>query len=239
MKKIQIKSLNFKAQIYAAVILAVILFVFMTVRSVDIRRNRQIISFVSEWSQDGKPVTVKEIKAADVPVYTKFTVVVAPDKTGQGFVTADIKDKLKVDQEVYLTDGGSPCGRISRLGKTLDVDTGMFVVEVRFDNPVTAAGSMLVVFAQTQTLRQALVVPNSIQDVSGDNYYLWRIEDGKAQKTQVKVGLRNGYGTVISEGIQSGDLIVFSGQSALKESDKIDILKDAVSLQAGGEVNAK
>ncbi|MFA4983706.1 MAG: hypothetical protein WC559_00130 [Candidatus Omnitrophota bacterium] len=238
MKKIPGKSLNFRTQIYAAVMLVFVISVFMTIRSVDIRRNRPIISFVSEWSRRGKPVTARVIKAADTPAYTKFTVVIISGNSGKGFVTADIKDKIKVGQEVYLADGGAACGRISRLGGDLDVNTGMFAVEIEFDKPVAASGSMLVVFAQTQTLSQALVVPNSILDISGDNYYLWKIEDLKARRVPVKIGLRNGYGTVINEGIRSGDMVVFSGQGALKEGDKVNVIEDD-PLQIRDEVRQR
>lgn len=186
-------------------------------------RGRPIISFASEWDRYGKPVTVKEIKVADVPVYAKFTVISNSDKSAMGFVTADIKDRLKVGQDVYLAENNVPCGKILRLGENLDINTGMFSVEIELDTPLAVPGSALVIFAQTETLRRTLVVPNSILDISQDNYCLRKIENGKAKKTQVEIGLRNGYGTVIKKGIHSGDLIVFSGQNLLGENDKVNI----------------
>jgi multidrug efflux pump subunit AcrA (membrane-fusion protein) len=191
---------------------------------VQIERSRPIVSFVSEWSKCGLPATVEKIKAADIPVYTKFTVSSSSDKLAYGFVTADIKDKLKEGQDVYLTDNGIPCGMISNIGQELDINTGMFPVEVEFNAPVAAFGSISVVFARTSTLQKVLVVPNEILDMSGDNYYLWKIENGKARKIKVKIGSRDSYGAVIAEGIQSGDLIVFSGQSQLKDNEKVNII---------------
>jgi len=193
---------------------------------VQIERSRPIISFFSEWSKYGKPVTVKEIKTADIPVYVKFTVKTNSDKTAFGFVTADIKDKFKEGQDVYFTEnGGSPCGKISKIGEELDINTGMFPVEVEFNAPVAALGSISVVFVRTLTLQKVLVVPNEILDMSGDDYYLWKIENGKARKIKVKIGSRDNYGAVIADGIQSGDLIVFSGQSQLKDGEKVNIIQ--------------
>jgi hypothetical protein len=200
-------------------------------KTVEIKRKSLIISFFAEWNREGKPVTVKEIKATDIPAYTKITVIKNSDKTAAGFVTADIKDKLKMGQDVFLTDGGVSCGKISKLGENLDLNTGMFPVAVEFNSPVSVSGSMLVLFARVQTLAQVLVVPNSILDISQGNYYLWKIENQKAERVQVKIGLRNGYGAVIKQGVSSGDRIVFSGQSALKENDLVVILREETVFQ--------
>jgi len=225
MSKTLIKNLRPRTKIYAAILLICAIAVLIRIAVVQIERSRPIVSFVSEWSKYGKPVTVKEIKTADIPVYVKFTVKTNSDKTAFGFVTADIKDKLKEGQDVYLTEnGGSSCGRISKISEELDINTGMFPVEVEFNAPVTALGSISVVFAATSTLQKVLVVPNEILDMSGDNYYLWKIENGKARKIKVKIGLRNSYGAVIADGIQDGDWVIFSGQSQLKDNEKVNII---------------
>lgn len=224
MNKTLIKNLNPRTKIYAAILLVCVIAVFIRIAVVQIERNRPIVSFVSEWGRYGEPVTVEEIKIADIPVYTKFTVNNSSDKSASGFVTADIKDKLKQGQDVYFTDNGIPCGMISNIGQELDINAGMFPVEVEFNAPVAVLGSISVVFARTSTLQKVLVVPNEILDMSGDNYYLWKIENGKARKIKVKIGSRDSYGAVIAEGIQAGDLIVFSGQSQLKDNDPVNII---------------
>jgi len=225
MSKISIKNLNPRKKIYLAILLVCVIAVLIKIAVVQIERNRPIVSFVSGWGRDGKPVTVKEIKAADIPVYTKFTVRSNSDKLASGFVTADIKDKLKEGQEVYFTDNdGTPCGKISNIGRELDINTGMFPVEVEFNVSVAALGSTSVVFAYTQDLKKALVVPNEILDISGDSYYLWKVDDGRAKRIQVKIASRDSYGAVIAEGIQAGDLIVVSGQSQLEDNDPVNII---------------
>jgi len=224
MSKISIKNLNFRTKIYAGIVIFSIIAVLIRIIIVQIDRSSPIVSFVSEWGKYGRPVTIKEIKAADIPVYTKFTVSNNSDKSASGFVTADIKDRLKKGQEVYFADNGIPCGVISNIGQELDINTGMFPVEVEFNVPVAALGSASVVFARTQILQKVLVVPNEILDMSGDSYYLWKTENGKAQKIKVKIGSRDSYGTVIVEGAQSGDLIVFSGQAQLEDNVSANIL---------------
>jgi len=225
MNKTLIKNLKPRTKIYAAILLFGVLYVFIRIMIVQVDRNRPIVSFVSEWGKYGKPVTVEEIKAADIPAYTKFTVTYDSDNLASGFVTADIKDKLKKGQDVYFTDnGGTPCGKISNIGQELDINTGMFPVEVEFNALFSASGSISVVFADTSTLKKALVVSNEILDISGDSYYLWKVDDGRAKRIQVKIASRDSYGAVIAEGIQAGDLIVVSGQSQLKDNDPVNII---------------
>jgi hypothetical protein len=227
-----IKNLSFKIKIYAAILLLGIIAVFIRIGLVQAERGRSIISFVSEWSRYGRPVTVQEIKAADIPVYTKVTVITGLDKSAVGFVTADIKEKLEQGQAVYSAGKGLLCGVISRIGQELDMDTGMFPVTVELTNLSSAPGSILVLLVQTQTLKNVLVVPNNVLIILQDNYYFWKIEGGKAKRIQVKVGSRNGYGTVINEGINLGDLVVINGCHMLSENDLVRIVPNAALGQA-------
>lgn len=231
MNKAFIKNPNPRTKIYAAIVLFSIIAVFIRIVLVQVDRSRSIVSFVAEWNREGKPVTVKEIKATDTPVYAKFTVFNSLNKLATGFVTGDIKDNLKIGQEIYFVEGDVTCGKILTLGQELDTNTGMFPVEVEFNIPAATLGSISVVFARTQIMQKVLVVPNSILDISQGNYYLWKIDNGKAKRIQVKIGSRNGYGTVISEGINPGDLTIFNGRSMLLENDLVCIISDDVALR--------
>jgi hypothetical protein len=225
MKCPALKNLNPRAKVYAAIFLFSVVAVFIRIVLVQLDRGRQIVSFVSEWERYGKPVVVKEMMAVDVPVYTKFTVVIGQDGSGKGYVTGDIKDKLAHGQAVYPgANSGIPCGAILSIGQELDMETGMFPVTVAFSNCSGASDSRMVLFAQTQTLKTALVVPNDIIDLAKDGSYLWKVEDGKAKKAHVRIGSRNGYGTLVAEGIKAGDLIVLRGQDSLNENDKVKIV---------------
>ncbi len=225
MKRAELKNLNRRTKIYAAVLLFGVIAVLARMAAVQVGRGRQIVSFVSEWSRYGKPVIVREMAAMDVPVYTKFTVIIGQDGSARGFVTGDIKDKLAQGQEVYPgANSGIPCGTILSIGQELDMETGMFPVAVAFSSFSGAAGSKLVLFAQTQTLKAAWVVPNNVVDISKEGTYVWKVEDGKARKIKVKVGSRNGYGTLITDGIASGDAIVFMGQYSLGEGQRVNIV---------------
>ncbi len=209
---------------YLAVILAGLFAIFSTVKSVDSRRAGRITSFVSEWEERGKPVTAKEVSVSDIPVYTKITLIAGQDNSASGFVTGDIKDKLKKGQEVYLQEGAQVCGKILKIDQSMDIDTGMYKVDAAFDSSVLSTRSIIPVFVLSGELKNSLVVPNSVIDISGDSYSLWKIEEGRAKNVNVKIGRRDGYGTTIEEGLNSGDLVIYTGQSILKEGDKVNII---------------
>jgi len=218
-----LKNLKSRQGIYIAILFSGIIAVFIRIIFVQSERNRNIVSFVSEWEKNGKPVTVKEVKAANVPVYTKFTVISAQDGSAYGFVTGDIRQKLANGQAVYFNVNDTPCGTIADIGQELDMDTGMFPVKVKLYNYSGSPDSKLVLFAQTQVLKNAIVVPNDIVDTLKNVSHIWKIQDGRAKKIKVEIGSRNGYGTAIVAGVQTGDQIVLGGQDLLNENDKVHI----------------
>lgn len=221
--RISLKNLKSRHGIYIAILFSGIIAVFVRIISVQSERNRNIVSFVSEWEKNGKPVTVKEVKAADVPVYTKFTVISAQDGAAYGFVTGDIREKLAYGQAVYFNVIGASCGAIADIGQELDMDTGMFPVKVKLSNYSGSHDLKLVLFAQTQILKNAIVVPNEIVDTVKNVSHVWKILDGRAKKIKVEIGSRNGYGTAVVAGVQTGDQIVLAGQDLLSENDKVHI----------------
>jgi len=228
MNKNLIRNFSRKTKVYAGIILVCLICVFIRIGLVQLDRGKTIVSFVSEWAQNGKPVTVEKLKTQDVPVYTKLSLRSLSEKRAAGFVTGDIKDKLQPGQEVFFTDEAKPCGKIAAIGMELDTDTGMFSVEVEL-NAALESGTLAVASVHTGTLPNVLVVPNEILDFSGGEYYLWKVENMKARRVKVTLDPRNGYGTIISEGIKSGDLIVFNGRSILSENDKVLIVYDEAS----------
>ncbi len=216
-------SRNLRKAGYLLIILSVTFAVFSTIKSVENKRASRIISFVAEWEEYGKPVTARKVKSSDVPVYTKITLVAGQGSVGAGFVTGDIKDKLKKGQEVYLREGAAACGKVSDMDRDMDTHTGMYKVSVEFGSPVASPGAMIPVFVLSGELKDTIVVPNSVVDISGGNYSLWKIEEGRAKKSRIEIGRRDGYGTAVEAGLSSGDLVVSTGQSILKEGDKVAI----------------
>lgn len=213
-------NLKSRKMIYTAVIVVCFFAVGLRINTVNSVRRRPIISYYSQWRKYGKPAEVKPVESRDVPVYVRFTVRVLDGRLAAGFVTGDVKDALREGQAIYEDDDPDPCATIRKAGKELDIDTGMFPVQIVF-NDDREPGAAFVVSAHTRTLSDVLVVPNEVLEISGQEYFIWKDNNGTAEKSEVILGQRNGYGAVITSGLRSGDKVVFSGQSELKEGDRL------------------
>ncbi len=216
---------NFKREtVYLIIIIVSLASVVIRIHAVKAARGKEIVSFYEEWKKAGKPVEVRVIKAEDIPVYAQFTVRIIDGRFARGFVTGEVKNAFQEGQEIYDPANKSVvCARLKSIGAELDMDAGMFPVEVEFNKP-RDPGSAFVVSAHTTTLHNVLAVPNEVLDIAGDEYFIWKDEDGFAKKHKVVIKLRNGYGAIISEGLRSGDKVIFSGQSMIEDNDRLRVI---------------
>ncbi|HQO57446.1 MAG TPA: hypothetical protein PLT76_01820 [Candidatus Omnitrophota bacterium] len=216
---------NFKRKtLYCGIVIIFCASVAVRIQAVNAYRAKSIVTFYEEWRKHGKPVEVRVIEAKDIPVRVQFTVKVVNAQVARGFVTGDVKDALREGWEIYASaDSPAAFARLKSVSNELDIKTGMFPVEIALDTPRND-GEVLVVFAHTETLSRALAVPNEVLDISGGEYFLWKDEKGFAKKRKVSLGSRNGYGSVISQGVRAGDTVIFTGQSGLNEEDKLRVV---------------
>lgn len=219
---------NLKRNIlYVGIFVAFFAAVAARIQMVKTYRAEKIVSYYDEWQKRGKPVVAKTVEASDVPVFDQFTVRVLVDGTiARGFVTGNVKDALKEGQEIYEAENRSVvCALVKSVAAELDIDTGMFQVEIEFNAP-RYPGAACVVSAHTATLKDVLVVPNEVLDISGGEYFIWKNEDGIAKKYKVSLGSRNGYGAVVTGGMRPGDSVIFYGQGMLAENDKLLVIDE-------------
>ena len=208
-------------KVYLIIIILSLASVAMRIQAVKAARAKTIVSFYDEWKKAGKPVEVRKIEAKDVPVHAQFTVRIIDGRLARGFVTGEVKNALLQGQDIYdPADKSVVCARLKSIGAELDMNTGMFPVEIEFNKP-RDPGSAFVVSAHTRTLHDVLAVPNEVLDIAKDEYFIWKDEDGFAKKHKVVIQSRNGYGAIISEGLRPGDKVIFSGQSMLEDNDRL------------------
>jgi len=227
-----VRKYSRKKKIYLGIILIFFVSVFIRIGMVQHDRGREIVSYYGEWQKSGKPVEVRVIEATEVPVYDQFTVRAVNGRIARGFVTGDVKEALRPEQEIYGEDKSVPLAVLKSVGKELNMDTGMFPVEVEFEKPCSPGG-VFVVSAHTVTIANALVVPNEVLDISAGGYFIWKDEAGFAKKHEVSIGSRDGYGAVITGGLQPGDRVIFSGQSLLEDNDRLLVVNAAAADKAG------
>ena len=165
-------------------------------------------------------------------------------KEGADMVNIEAVDPLKVDfrvPEIYLSQV-----RVGQsLQLTLDAMPGKnYEGKVFAINPlIDAAGRAVVIRAQvknqdatlrpgmftrvrllTREVQDALVVPEQAIVPQGDEWYVYRVTDGKAQRTKVEIGQRRDGKTEILKGLQDNDVVVTAGQLKLREGVAVTVL---------------
>ena len=91
---------------------------------------------------------------------------------------------------------------------------------------IEEAGAPVQVRIETLNVPDAIVVPASalFQDQGVDKYHLFVIgADGRAHRTDVKVGLRDHDRVQITDGVKVGDLVVTSGGYALSDGLEVRV----------------
>jgi len=173
-------------------------------------------------------------------------------KEGADMVNLEAVDPLKVDfrvPEIYLSQV-----RVGQsLQLTLDAMPGKnYEGKVFAINPlIDAAGRAVVIRAQVQnqdaTLRpgmftrvrlltrevqDALVVPEQAIVPQGDEWYVYRVADGKAQRAKVEIGQRRDGKTEIVKGLQDNDVVVTAGQLKLREGVPVQVIGPSAPTSA-------
>lgn len=196
-------------------------------------------------------LALAEAKLAKLTIVAPFTGIIGLRsvsigdyvKEGADMVNLEAVDPLKVDfrvPEIYLTQLG--VGQSLQL--TLDAMPGKtYEGKVFAINPLLdAAGRSVVIRAQvknqdaalrpgmftrvrllTRDLQETLVVPEQAIVPQGEEWFVYRVVDGKAQRAKVDIGQRRDGKAEILKGLQDGDMVVTAGQLKLREGVPVQI----------------
>jgi multidrug efflux pump subunit AcrA (membrane-fusion protein) len=112
--------------------------------------------------------------------------------------------------------------RIAAILPSFDATSATSSVRTDFTGAerLAEAGAPVEVRVETASVPDAIVVPVAalFQDQGVDRYHVFRIgADGKAHRTDIKIGLRDHDKVQVTEGLKVGDLVVTSGGYALSD----------------------
>jgi multidrug efflux pump subunit AcrA (membrane-fusion protein) len=112
--------------------------------------------------------------------------------------------------------------RVDAILPNFDVSSASSSVRTDFTGParIAEAGAPVEVRVETASVPDAIVVPASalFQDEGVEKYHVFVIgADGRAHRTDVQVGLRDGDRVQVTAGVKAGDLVVTSGGYALSD----------------------
>jgi membrane fusion protein (multidrug efflux system) len=151
------------------------------------------------------------------PVKVEFRV----PETSLRIVSVGQKIRVQVDAfpnasfegEVYAIDP-----RIDAAGRSV-------AIRARIPNPEGKLRPGL--FARVALVtdqRQSVMAPETVIVPRGDEQFVYRVIDGKAVATKVKVGVRRNARVELREGVQPGDVIVTAGQLKLRDGAAVNVV---------------
>ena len=78
-----------------------------------------------------------------------------------------------------------------------------------------------------------MVVPNdALGEVAGDSARVWRVEDGRAVRRDVELGLRGLTLTEVAAGLAPGDWILADAQAGLAPGDRVRVVPAGLPVDA-------
>lgn len=158
-------------------------------------------------------------------------------KEGQELINIEDIGSLKVDfrlpesylgrlqkgQGVEVSSDAMPGqtfkGSLDAIDPLLDASGRAISLRARLDNPdlKLRPGMFVRVRLAFGGERQGLAVPEEALVPAGNDNFVFRVAEGKAQRVMVKIGQRRGAMVEIAEGLKAGDEVVTAGQLKLRD----------------------
>jgi membrane fusion protein (multidrug efflux system) len=103
-------------------------------------------------------------------------------------------------------------GKITRISREVNTQTGTFEVTAHFPNPgnILRPGQFARVDAVIARVESVLVPQRAVSEVQG-SYQVAVVSDGKAEIRPVKVGERDGTDWVVTSGLKAGETVIVEG----------------------------
>jgi len=116
-------------------------------------------------------------------------------------------------------------GRIYAIAPAIDINGRSVAVKAKLANPQRRLrpGMFARVTLTIDRRIDAIVVPESAIVQRGDGQFVYRIRNGKAELTRVRLGLRQTGRIEVVDGLGAGDIVVTAGQIKLRPGATVEI----------------
>ncbi len=141
--------------------------------------------------------------------------------------------RIRLKQDVEIRSDLFPDkvfhGKVDQISPVIDEQTGTFKVRFRVDiqpddSVLIRPGMFVRIFIVTDTKKDALVIPKSglLQDKKG--YYVYIVENGKAKRMDVSIGIEKEEVVEILSGLEEGDQVIIQGQAGLQPGQPVQTI---------------
>ncbi len=163
---------------------------------------------------------------------------------GQDIVSLIDSDPIKLEfriPEIYLSEvaigqtvdvrvdafrGESFNGEVYAIAPEVDIGGRSFVVraQIQNDDSRLVPGLFAQVELELERKENALLIPEAALMPAGDKQYVYRIDDGKAVRTEVSLGMRQGDRVEVIAGLEADVQVVTAGQMKIMDGSKVQPL---------------
>ena len=142
---------------------------------------------------------------------------------------------LMPEVRLQLGDGSlyDENGRIETISGVIDSKTGTVSVRAAFPNSgrILMSGGVGKIIIP-EALKNCIVIPQSATFELQDKVFAYKVIDGKAQSTEIKVlPLNDGKTYVVESGLNVGDIIVSEGAGLLRNGTQIQIKNEELKIK--------
>jgi membrane fusion protein (multidrug efflux system) len=116
-------------------------------------------------------------------------------------------------------------GKVFAINPLVDAAGRAVVVRAQVRNQDTSLrpGMFARVRLLTRDTQEALVVPEQAIVPQGDEWFVYRVVDGKAQRAKVEIGQRRDGKAEVLKGLRDGDVVITAGQLKIREGVPVQI----------------
>jgi membrane fusion protein (multidrug efflux system) len=152
---------------------------------------------------------------------------------------------VAVGQEVDIAVDAHPGtlfkGEIYAIDPQVDVNGRALALRARVPNPdlLLRPGLFARVLVKGKQTREVVLAPESAIVPRGGETFVFRIENGKAMETKVKLGERRGAEVEIVEGVMPNTQLVTAGQLKLRNGVGVEVIESQLTPEASKAPAAK
>jgi membrane fusion protein (multidrug efflux system) len=117
-------------------------------------------------------------------------------------------------------------GSVTEVAAGSDPSTGSFQFNVEFANPETngiRSGLSARAIIQVNGQKQQLILPSFAQIGRGEGAFVYRLEDGRAVKTPIRVLSKRANRMVVESDLGPGDVVITSGLTSLGDGRRVEV----------------
>ena len=149
---------------------------------------------------------------------------ISDTKNNKIFTTISVDDAKYINEKTSVkisTQNKNYNAKIKSISPSLNPQTKMFDVEITSPANIPANSTVEIFFTPMQ--KSKLLIPLNSITPENDSYYLFTVKNGKAVKTEIKIGDILNELVEVKSGLKTGDIIVTSQHRVLEDGTGVMI----------------